>query len=420
MFLRASNGRHCKSGASLPEKNHGQAERLPYSSQLMTLPSENEAFWRSDDCFIAANPHRPHESDGLAEFAKTSDQTRSLIYFQTSGSEGIPKWCGLSREAMLTSARAVNGHLVASNDDRWLIALPLHHVGGFSIFARCFVSGAGCFQMEEKWNARPFAELCEWQNITLTSLVPTQVFDLVQAELRAPSALRAVVVGGAGLSRKIGRRARELGWPVLQSYGMTETASQVATEPMEDLSREFDPHHLEGLSPWNLSADEDGALTVRGDALAGGYAVKRDGAWRWEPIDRAVGLRTRDRVELSAVGARTFLRFLGRESSFVKIKGELVNLAQMQSRLDALAASHGIAHGSVILWPLPDERNGARLILVGECSDVVLGALRDSFNESAANHERIAQVHRVESIPRSALGKVDALALRGMIGAAQG
>ena len=126
----------------------------PLLLKAMLSASENDAFWRGNDVHIAVNPHRAAEADGLAEFATANEATRSLIFFQTSGSEGTPKWCGLSRAAMLASARAVNAHLEATLHDRWLIALPLHHVGGFSIFARCFASGAAFVRMEEKWDAQ--------------------------------------------------------------------------------------------------------------------------------------------------------------------------------------------------------------------------------------------------------------------------
>ena len=104
---------------------------------------------------------------------------------------------------MLASARAVNAHLEATARDRWLIALPLHHVGGFSILARCFASGASLVRMEEKWEPATFAGLCAAGRITLTSLVPAQVFDLVQAKVHGPSSLRAVIVGGAALDKRL-------------------------------------------------------------------------------------------------------------------------------------------------------------------------------------------------------------------------
>ncbi|MCE9519375.1 MAG: AMP-binding protein [Verrucomicrobia bacterium] len=186
---------------------------------------DNARFWDANDVHIAANPQRPGDAIGLEEFATSRDDLRSLLYFQTSGSEGLPKWVGLPRSAFMASARSVNAHLEATSRDRWLIALPLHHVGGFSILARCHDNGAGFFHWQNKWDAADFAAVCAVEKISLTSLVPTQVFDLVQANLEAPPSLRAIIVGGGSLEKNLGARARTLGWPVLQSYGMTMIVS---------------------------------------------------------------------------------------------------------------------------------------------------------------------------------------------------
>lgn len=374
---------------------------------------DNEGFWRGDDAFIAANPDRPHEADGLADFARAGAATRRLLLFQTSGTEGEPKWCGLSREAMQISARAVNAHLDATARDRWLIALPMHHVGGFSILARCFAGGGSWARMNGKWDAARFAELCRTEAITLTSLVPAQVFDLVRAGLHAPPSLRAVVVGGAALDRDLGTSARALGWRVLQSYGMTETASQVATEPLAHLDEGFDPDRLEVLDGWDLRCDAEGRLMIRGSALASGYALRREGAWHWEAIDREAGLRTRDRVDLWSDGSRRFLRFLGRDAEFVKVLGELVNLAALQRRLDALGS--GRPPASALIRPVRDERTGSRLLLVGPIPIDELEELRSRFNATAQGFERLGEVRSIAAIPRTAMGKINHAALDEML-----
>lgn len=372
---------------------------------------DNEAFWRSSDCHIAVNPHRVGEADGLGGFAASSDATRSLIFFQTSGSEGVPKWCGLSRAAMLASARAVNAHLKASSEDKWLIALPMHHVGGFSILARCFAIGASFAIMNEKWSATDFANHCAEGKITLTSLVPTQVFDLVQAKIHAPPSLRAVVVGGAGLNREIGNEAKRLGWPVLQSYGMTETSSQIATCSLDSLVEEFNPDKMEVMPIWELSADDDLRLTVRGAALAAGYAVRTSDGWNWEKISPTAGLCTRDRVEIRNLAGVTYLKFVGRESAFVKVLGELVNLETLQSRLEALVD----LPQQVAVFALPDARKGNKLVLGGAMPLAKLEELRAKFNVEAAGIQTLEECVNLTVIPRTALGKLDRMELAKML-----
>jgi O-succinylbenzoic acid--CoA ligase len=375
----------------------------------------NRNFWRADTVFFAVNPRLPDDTDGILSFVVEREETSNLIYFQTSGSEGVPKWVGLSRAAFLASARAVNEHLESTDRDRWLVTLPMHHVGGFSILARCFESGAEFFYMKGKWDVDRFMSRCLRETITLTSLVPAQVFDLVQCGVHAPPGLRAVVVGGGSLAKDIGVRAVALGWPVLQSYGMTEACSQVATEPLDHLYSGFEPDSLEILRGWDLITDANGTLTVKGPALASGYLMWRDEEWCWEPIDPLKGLVTRDRVQIWPHGTRRFLRFLGRESAFVKVLGELVNISALQAKLDQLLSGEHTEFGAAVIVPVPDERKEARLLLVGTLPMSRLEDLRARFNLQAAGFERLDEARALETLPRTALGKLDLGALKALL-----
>jgi O-succinylbenzoic acid--CoA ligase len=285
--------------------------------------------------------------------------------------------------------------------------------------------------MEEKWDAKRFVEHCEKDRITLTSLVPTQLHDLVKARAPAPPGIRAVVIGGSALSKDLGLRAVELGWPVLQTYGMTEACSQIATEPLAHLHSGFDPDILEVLPGWNLETDRHDALYIRGPALASGYVIKRDwrhrtwlddvrapqarDLWRWAPIDPASGLVTRDHVQLWWHGSRQFLRFLARGSSFVKVLGELVNLSALQARLDGIAVSLGLEGGSAVVFSTPDERKGSRLVLVGEPPVKQLEALRKRYNKQSTGCERLDECVHVAALPRTTLEKLDMDALRRLV-----
>lgn len=359
-----------------------------------------------DPKILARDPSSP-EVESLRTFTATSNETRSLYFFQTSGSEGQAKWVGLSQAALLASAEAVNHHLEATAADRWLLCLPVYHIGGFSIPVRCEQNGASFFHDQEKWNPNRFAQLCHEQHITLTSLVPTQVFDLVQNKLEAPAQLRAIIVGGGGLSRELGQQAQALGWPVLQSYGMTETASQIATAPLAQLYQGFDPDSLEVLPGWQLHTESDHRLFVRGPALADGYAVFdiASQTWQWQPLHAE--LRTRDFVHLWEHGTRQFLQMLGRESAFLKIKGELINLASLQKRIERLLPR-------AVVCPLPDPRRDTKLVLVWENDQYTPAQIDTAWEQYHADRppgEHLHERRAVDRIPRSDLGKINLPAL---------
>ena len=386
---------------------------------FLSSSETSDTFWYSRECYVATNPHDPDAALGLVEFVNARPDLRELglLFFQTSGSEGKPKWVGISRAAFQASAHAVNEHLEITAKDRWLIPLPLHHVGGFSILARCFNVGSSFYKMDEKWDAGRFVQLCEVEKITLTSLVPTQVFDLVKGQYQAPNSMRAVVVGGGALGKEIGLRASELGWPILQSYGMTETSSQVATEPLAHLDSGFDPEMLEILPIWNLQTDEQNRLIVRGKGLASGYASLQDSGWQWDAIDTEEGLRTRDAVSIWEHGTRRFLRFVGREASFVKVKGELLHIGVLQERINTFCVSLGIWN-RVIICPVPDERRDTKLVLVTErnaVSTAQLETLLQTYHQTSAPHEKLHEYVKVETLPVSDLGKISLAKLQQLV-----
>lgn len=377
-------------------------------------------FWHSAENFVAAAPGREQDADDLLRFATTGLGARGWCFFQTSGSEADPRWVGLEKNAFLISAEAVNRHFAVARPDRWLVALPLHHVGGFSIYARSLVSGSSVSRIIEKWDVHEFTRRCNAEAVTLTSLVPAQVWDAVAAGIPSPESLRAVIVGGGALSTELRNQAVALGWPVLATYGMTETASQVAAQS-PGAHREGPPDAMEVLPHWTVQTDESGVLTVRGPALAKGYAVRdAEGSWQWHPLDPVSGLRTRDRVELRQEGSRRFLRFLGRDASFVKILGELINIERLQNQIDELANALQI-RSRVVILPLPDGRKEFRLALVTEAGGLSTGQRRqivERFHRVCRPFERIEETREVARIPLSALGKVERARLAAELGQA--
>jgi O-succinylbenzoic acid--CoA ligase len=281
-------------------------------------------------------------------------------------------------------------------------------VGGFAIGARAMLAGSRLSVFPSRWEAREFALYAEAQGITVVSLVPAQVYDLVSAQLHCPVSLKTVVVGGGALSDALATRALALGWQVRRTYGMTEAASMIAAQrSSEDAMMEVLPH-------WQVRVDEGDALLIKGPSLARGYAIRAaDGRWCWEVIEPMAGLRTRDHVSLSAHAGRHCLAFIGRESSFVKILGELVNVVALQQRLDDALLQSGL-HVSAVLVPLPDQRRETRLVLAvppGMAAEE-RARLLTVYHASCQPYEHVSEIVEVEVIPRSGLGKVETGRLR--------
>ena len=356
---------------------------------LLTQP----AFW--NDSAPGAAGDFPGDLPDLPEL-------RGHVLFATSGSSGTPKWIALSKTALLASAAAVNRHLEVTPAACWGLALPLHHVGGFGVAARAFAAGCAWREFASRWDATAFTRWLEQHQVTHTTLVPTQVHDLVAAGARAPATLRAVVVGGGHLDAPTGQAARALGWPVLASYGMTEAASQIATQGLEQLHSLYQPAPLPLLPIWQAATTTGQLLRISGPALFSGMLVRElDPPWIFLPRP-SPWHQSADRVLL----ANRALTPIGRADMLVKVLGELVDPAMIERELAALAAGR-FAPGSFAVVAVPDARAEHLLVpgfdaaVAADLTAPVLAA----YAAQAPGFCRLQPAVILSHFPRSPLGK---------------
>ena len=328
-------------------------------------------------------------------------ELRGHVLFETSGSSGTPKWIALSKTALLASAAAVNRHLGVSPSSRWGLALPAHHVGGFGVAARAFEAGCALAEFSGRWDAAGFACWLENQRISHTTLVPTQIHDLVRAGLRAPNSLRVIVVGGGQLDAATGQAARALGWPVLASFGMTEAASQIATQRVDSLHAIYQPSPIPLLPIWQAEVSVDQTLRIAGPALFSGMLVMENEAWIFKPRS-SEWHQTQDRAELQ----NGELTPVGRSDTRVKVLGELVDPEMIERALAALSDGR-LPPGSFIVAAVPDTRAGHALVPVFDAAVApdLIEAILAIYANQAAGFLRLRPAVMLADFPRSALGK---------------
>ena len=334
------------------------------------------------------------------------------VLFETSGSSGPPQWLALSKQALLLSAAAVNRHLEVSEDSCWGVALPAHHVGGFGVAARAFEAACRLQVFSWRWEAGAFLVWLAHHGVTHTSLVPTQVHDLVAAGLEAPTSLVAIVVGGGQLDARTGQAARQLGWPVLASYGMTEAGSQIATHGLDLLDSLYQPAPLPILPIWQTRVSQTGQLSIAGPALFSGN-LRHDGqTWQFSQRTDAWHL-TADRVELE----NDQLTPRGRLDTRVKVLGELVDPEAIENELLVLSngalaagtfAAGTFAAGTFAVVALPDARAGHHLVPVFEAgvNPALAAAVLAAYHEQVPGFRRLQAPQVLKALPRSPLGKL--------------
>ena len=341
-----------------------------------------------DETHVLLNPRLPDDDRRAFErLAGEVPSPRAHVWIASSGTTGALRLVALSKQAILNSARAVNAHLDASADDTWACVLPTFHVGGLGIHARALLTKSRVVTLE--WDARQFVRTATTEGVTLSSLVPAQVRDLIALNENAPRSMRAIVVGGGALPHDLYAAARERGWPVLPSFGMTEACSQIATAKGESEDLHILPH-------LTARSGDDQRLAFRGSSLLTGYASFDERARAVFADPKVDGwFLSEDRGEV--VG--DVLRPLGRASAFVKIGGESVDLARLDEILDSVRDS---ADAAIIA--VPDDRLGHVIHLVAVTDEV--DEIVRSFNARVLPFERIRAVRRVTAIPRSPLGKL--------------
>ncbi len=357
------------------------------------------------------NPRGQLPSLALKTFVAREERLKSHVLFQSSGSTGNPKWVALSHSALETSAQACNRHLDAGARDVFGLAIPKFHVGGYALTLRAQMCGATLVEFPGAWSAPRFRDWLSEYSVSLISLVPAQVYDLIRAGLSSPESLRAAVVGGGALPPSLYLEARKLGWPLLPSYGLSECASQVATAELSSLDQKVLAPLSSPLFPQlfpkakllsHIRAEQVEPLRVRilSQSLMSFYLSEESEGFSLRDPKESEYLVLPDKVELED----SFVKVCGRWEEEYKVLGEWIRWDFLKKKFQELAYQSQLFL-RVEIALLSDERRGNLIALLCEQFDQAAKLLVEEFNREVFPFERIT--HFYEGIlPRSSLGKI--------------
>lgn len=338
------------------------------------------------------------------------DDPRWIIF--TSGTEGTPKGVVLTAGNLAASAAASHQALRLLPGDRWLACMPMHHVGGPSIFRRAAEVGFSVVPVAV-FDPLLVMHTLEQTSATAMSLVPTMLARLVEAGWRGAPSLRFVLLGGGPASEPLLNAALDRRIPIAPTYGLTEAASQVTTLPPWEshgrLGSAGRPlpgvqiriaDHPEGPLP----SGTPGRIWVSGPTVA---TDTIDG-----PLPREAGwLPTGDMGQMDAEG---YLTVLGRIDDVIVTGGEKV----IPHEVEACLLEHPDIADAAVLG-LPDDEWGQRVVAAvvvregAEAPDA--GELRAYLKRELMYHKVPRQIVFVGELPRTGPGKIDRAALRTML-----
>ena len=374
--------------------------RLRRAGVVLRLdPAEGEQRIPETRAVAGATPSRREASS-----AHSIGRTQVVLF--TSGTTGEASGVRLTGRNLGASAASTVARLGASPSDRWFLDLPLFHAGGLSIPLRTAMLGATTV-LNPAFDAEQSARRMAAQAVTGVSLVPTMLDRLLEGP-GLPSSLRFALVGGAETPPALVERALAAGVPIYASYGMTETASGIATATPAELQERADAVGrpvraaqvtIVGDDGTPVGPDTLGEITVSGPLVSPGTV---DGATR----PQGAPFRTGDRGYLTAAGR---LVVTGRIDDLIVTGGENVSPREVEHALVDLA---GVQAAAVV--GLPDETWGERVV-AALCTDgrrLDTETVRERLRPRLADHKLPKAVQVVDALPRTASGTVDRAALR--------
>ena len=312
-------------------------------------------------------------------------------HVMTSGSTGAPEPIGLTYGNFLWSAVASAFNIGVEPEDRWLCCLPLSHISGLGIVMRSVIYGTAAV-VHDGFDVDRVAESLERDRISVVSLVAKMLTRLLDAgaDLSGP---RALLIGGGPVPEDPLEEALGRGATVVQTYGLTETCSQVTTLAPADACRKLGSAGRPLLTT-HLRI-QDGEILVQGPTVAPGRA-DADG---W--------LHTGD---LGRIDEEGFLYVEDRMDDLIVTGGENVVPAEVEK---VLLRHPEVADAAVVGREDPEWQQAVTAIVVLEDgSEVSPDELRRHCAESLAGFKVPKRVELAAALPRTPSGKLMRRALR--------
>ena len=335
----------------------------------------------------------------------------TALILHTSGSTGRPKRVPLTHANLSISARNVARSYALSQDDVSMCVMPLFHVHGLVASTLATLATGGTVVVPQKFNPLSFWRIAGEHGATWYSAVPT-IHQLLLARTdkggtrpAGAERLRFIRSCSASLPPQVMHDLEAaFGAPVLEAYGMTEAAHQMASNPLPPAARlpgSVGPGTDVRIGIMNergqhLPAGERGEVVIQGPNVVSGYdnnpeanAASFTDGW----------FRTGDQGFLDANG---YLTLTGRLKEMINRGGEKISPREID---EVLLAHPAVAEA--VCFATPHRTWGeevAAAVVVSEATTEQ--ALLAYCKDRLAEYKRPKQIHIVDAIPRTATGKI--------------
>jgi len=338
------------------------------------------------------------------------DDLLALPY--SSGTTGLPKGVMLTQRNLVVNYIQFISSARVTQDDVFLVFLPLYHIYGVALMGQAVFSGATLVLMERFVPDEAFRLIRE-RGVTILPVAPPVLLALAAQPNLSRDHLprvRHILSAAAPLAVAPAQRVSEAtGVPVLQAYGMTEASPITHHSPLDR------PHIklASGGTPVSdteqkvvdletgeraLGAGEVGEICVRGPQVMRGY-------WRAEAETARV---LRDgwyhTGDVGYYDTQGYVYIVDRAKEMIKYKGFGIAPAE----LEAVLLEHpAVREAAVIGWPDPEAGEIPRaFVALREGQSVAADDLIAFANAKVANYKAVRRLDFVEAIPKTASGKI--------------
>lgn len=320
------------------------------------------------------------------EFEKEWHNEEDYVICRTSGSTGIPKEIRLEKEFMRSSAERTNEFFCIDSASRLHTCLDFEYIASKMMTVRAEIGN--CKLTSENPSNRPLLDIKEDETITLLSVVPSQMFWILDNAGNMPE-ITNILIGGSAIPTRLRRLISLSGMNVWESYGMTETASHIALRKVdEDSDIPFET--LPGIS---VEASAEGCLVIN-----------------------MPGKDKLETTDLADIVSPTQFRILGRADNCIISGGVKIIPEMLESTLGGFIAF------DYCVSSVSDPKWGERLVLVVEKGNSLLddevikkavGVRLDQYKKTLnLGIKSPKEIIVLDSFPRGNNGKIDRKAIR--------
>ena len=326
-------------------------------------------------------------------FDWTFEDRDIAVIMNTSATTGQFKSVPLRWGQIRAHVQASKEVLGKTEQDNWLMVLPLFHVSGLSILLRSLYNGTAVTILP-KYDKAQVLKLIESENINMMSLVPTILTQLEPSIIHHN--LRVILLGGEFIPMALIDACEKKSLPIYKTYGMTETFSQSVTFSVLDYPHKRDSvgKPLPGMQVRIDKPDADGVgeIHLTGPMVMTGYIDK-------EPIDG--DLNTDD---IGYVDEDGFVYILNRRKDLIISGGENIYPKELEDLVYTLPSVKECA-----VVPVPDPKWGqvpALFVAFHDGESMTVDTILSFMTNSLAKYKVPKYVKILPALPRNGTGKI--------------